>query len=360
MSVSVGETRSVEAAEAEEDKRMIKLIVWDLDETLWHGALSEDGSVCLRDNIVEIIQTLDRRGILQSVASRNNYNQAMDQLRSFGLAEYFLHPQINWGSKAASLKTIASSINIGLDAVAFIDDQEFERDEVAFSLPEVNCIDAVEVESLLDRPDMNPRFITRDSRLRRLMYISDLERKKAEETFVGPREDFLATLKMDLRIGPAGLEDLNRAEELTLRTNQLNTTGYTYSYEELNEFRQSDSHRLLIASLTDKYGTYGKIGLALIECAAAQWTIKLLLASCRVMSKGVGTILINYIMKLAKEAKVRLRAEFAPNGRNRMMYISYKFANFHEVARHGDLIIFENDLSRIQDFPPYMKVKISD
>jgi len=340
--------------------KMIKLVVWDLDETLWRGAMLEDCHVCLRDNVVEVIQTLDRRGILQSIASRNNYDHAMDQLRRFGLAEYFLYPQINWGSKAASLKTIASSINIGLDAVAFIDDQEFERDEVAFSLPEVSCIDPVELESLLDRPDMNPRFIPTDSRLRRLMYISDLERKKAEESFIGSQEEFLATLKMDLRIGPAKPEDLDRAEELTLRTSQLNTTGYTYSYDELNEFRQSDRHKLLIACLTDKYGAYGKIGLALIECAAAQWTIKLLLMSCRVMSKGVGTILINYIMRLAKEAKVRLRAEFAPNGRNRLMYVFYKFANFHEAARHGDLIIFENDLSRIRDFPPYMRVKILD
>jgi FkbH-like protein len=340
--------------------KMIKLVVWDLDETIWLGALLEDGDVCLRDNVVEVIQTLDRRGILQSIASRNNYDHAMDRLRRFGLAEYFLYPQINWGSKAASLKTIASSINIGLDAVAFIDDQEFERDEVAFLLPEVRCIAPVELERLLDRPDMNPRFITKDSRLRRLMYISDLERKKAEEAFIGSREEFLATLKMDLRIGLAKAEDLDRAEELTLRTNQLNTTGYTYSYEELNEFRQSDRHKLLIASLTDKYGTYGEIGLALIECAAPQWTIKLLLVSCRVMSRGVGTILINYIMRLAKEAKVRLCAEFAPNGRNRMMYVFYKFANFHEVARHGDLIIFENDLSRIRDFPPYMRVKILD
>jgi FkbH-like protein len=247
-----------------------------------------------------------------------------------------------------------------LDAVAFIDDQEFERDEVAFSLPEVNCIDPAEMDGLLDRADMSPRFITKDSGLRRFMYINDLERKKAEEAFVGSQEEFLATLKMDLGIGPAGPEDLDRAEELTLRTNQLNSTGYTYSYDELNEFLQSERHKLLIASLTDKYGTYGKIGLALIEREQSEWTIKLLLVSCRVISKGVGTILINYIMKLAKEAKVRLRAEYAPNGRNRMMYVSYKFANFHEAARHGDLIIFENDLSRIQNFPPYMKVKILD
>ena len=155
-------------------------------------------------------------------------------------------------------------------------------------------------------------------------------------------------------------EDLNRAEELTLRTNQLNTTGYTYSYEDLNEFRQSSRHRLLIASLTDKYGSYGKIGMVLIECAEREWTIKLLLMSCRVISRRVGTILINHILKLAKAARVNLRAEFVPNGRNRMMYIAYKFSNFRETERRDDLLLFENDLSRIQDFPAYMKVETLD
>jgi len=324
---------------------------------LWQGTLLEDGLVSLKDNVVEIIKTLDRRGILQSIASKNDYDKAMEQLRERGLAEYFLYPQIDWNSKVSSIKTIASSINIGLDAIGFIDDQEFERDEVSFSLPEVRCIDPLELEGLLDRLEFNPRFITEDSRLRRSMYLSDLDRKRAEEAFVGPQEEFLATLNMEVTIAPAKLEDLRRAEELTLRTNQLNTTGYTYSYDELNEFRQSADHRLLISGLTDKYGTYGKIGLVLIDCAEREWTIKLLLMSCRVMSRGVGTILINHIMNLAKEANVRLRAEFVPNGRNRMMQISYKFANFREAERRGDLIIFENDLSRIQDYPAYVKVE---
>jgi FkbH-like protein len=339
-------------------KRMVKCVIWDLDDTLWQGILLEDSSVCLKGEVVEIIQTLDSRGILQSIASKNDYHRAMDQLRAFGLAQYFLYPQINWNSKASSIKSITSSINIGLDAVAFIDDQEFEREEVAFSLPEVCCIATTELEGILDRPEMNPRFITEDSRPRRLMYISEMERKQAEEAFIGPQQEFLAMLEMDLKIAPAGPEDLDRAEELTWRTNQLNTTGYTYSYEELNEFRQSDCHKLLIASLTDKYGTYGKIGLVLIDCAANEWTVKLLLISCRVISRGAGTILINHVIRLAKEAKVRLRAEFLPNGRNRMMYVSYKFANFREVEQRGDLIILENDLSRIQDFPSYINVHI--
>lgn len=74
----------------------IKCVIWDLDNTIWDGVLSEDKEVKLNDNIKEIIEELDKRGILQSVASKNNYDDAMAKLREFGLDEYFLYPQITW------------------------------------------------------------------------------------------------------------------------------------------------------------------------------------------------------------------------------------------------------------------------
>ncbi|MBD0343477.1 MAG: HAD-IIIC family phosphatase [Coleofasciculus sp. Co-bin14] len=347
---------------AQTDKKVIKCVVWDLDNTLWDGVLLEDDRISLRNSVVSIIKTLDSRGILQSVASKNEEAQAMKSLQELGLHEYFLYPQINWNSKSDSIQKIAKSLNIGLDAIAFIDDQPFELEEVNFSLPEVLCINAnaAELEQLLDRPELNPRFITDDSKIRRLMYISDIQRKQAEEEFVGPQTEFLATLNMTFTISSAKEEDLQRAEELTVRTNQLNTTGYTYSYDELDRFRQSDRHKLLIASLDDKYGNYGKIGLALVECQEQSWTLKLLLMSCRVMSRGVGTILLNHILHLAKDNQVRLYAEFVSNQRNRMMHITYKFAGFKEIEKRGDLGIFENDLTRIQPWPDYMKVQIID
>ncbi|MBH8571743.1 HAD-IIIC family phosphatase [Nostocaceae cyanobacterium CENA369] len=344
----------------QKDKKFIKCVVWDLDNTLWHGILLEDDKVSLQENIVHLIHNLDSRGILQSIASKNDWATAIAKLEEFGLKEYFLYPQINWNSKAASLKEIAKLLNIGIDAIAFIDDQLFELEEVKFSLPEIICINADEIGNIVDMPVMNPRFITEDSRIRRLMYLSDIERQNAENEFVGTSDEFLATLKMNFTISSAQEEDLQRAEELTLRTNQLNTTGYTYSYDELNHFRCSESHKLLIASLEDKYGSYGKIGLLLIECQPQSWTIKLLLMSCRVMSRGVGTIMLNHIMSLAKSNNVRLLAEFVSNDRNRMMYISYKFAGFKEVDKNGDLVIFENDLSRIQDVPGYVNFQVID
>ncbi|MGZ4031113.1 MAG: HAD-IIIC family phosphatase [Tumebacillaceae bacterium] len=343
-----------------DDKKMIKCVVWDLDNTVWDGVLLEDDKVVVREQVVEIMKTLDGRGILQSIASKNEHNHAWSKLEELGLAEYFIYPQINWQSKAANIETIAKSINIGLDAVMFIDDQPFEREEVAFSQPKVSCVDAAHLDGLLDLDVLNPRFITDDSKQRRAMYQADIVRKQIEDDFVGPQDEFLASLKMKFTIATAKEEDLKRAEELTMRTNQLNTTGYTYSYDELNAFRQSEDHLLLIAGLEDKYGTYGKIGLALVEKGPEIWTVKLLLLSCRVMSRGVGTILVNYILNQAKAAGARLQSEFLQNDRNRMMYVTYKFADFKEADKRGDLIIFENDLQRIQPYPEYVELHFED
>ena len=351
-------TKPEKQSDRQDARKTIKCVVWDLDNTLWDGVLLEDERVSLKNNVINIIKTLDNRGILQSIASKNEQAKAIAKLEEFGLHKFFLYPQINWNSKADSIKKIARSINIGTDTIAFIDDRLFELEEVKFSHPEVLCFDAACLDRLLDLPEMNPRFITEDSKIRRLMYLSDIERDRLESEFVGPQEEFLATLDLHFTISSAREEDLQRAEELTVRTNQLNTTGYTYSYEELNRFRQSDRHKLLIASLSDKYGTYGKIGLALVECQDSLWTIKLLLMSCRVISRGVGTVMLNYIIEQAKENNVRLCAEFVSNNRNRMMHISYKFAGFKEIEKVGEIAVLENDLTRIQPLPKYMKIKI--
>jgi len=339
-------------------QQSIKCVVWDLDNTVWDGILLEDAEVKLRPHVVEILKTLDERGILHSIASRNDHATAMAKLQEFGIDEYFLYPQINWNSKAASVGQIAKDINIGLDTIAFIDDQPFEREEVAFTHAKVLCIDSAQLDDLLDRPELNPRFITEDSRIRRRMYMADIRRNREEAEWVGPTEEFLATLDMIFTIAPAKEEDLKRAEELTVRTHQLNTTGYTYSYEELDAFRTSPRHKLLVSSLEDRHGTYGKIGLTLIECDPDIWTVKLLLMSCRVMSKGVGMIMIHHVLRLAKDAGVKLRAEFLSTDRNRQMLITYRFAGFKEVDKVGDVAIMENNYSAIQPPPPYVDLRV--
>lgn len=337
----------------------IKCVVWDLDHTIWDGVLLESDKVELKPEIKKILAELDSRGILHSIASKNNEEDAMAKLREFGISEYFLYPEINWNSKSSSIEKICKNLNIGMDTILFIDDQPFERDEVQSVHASVMCLDAAEYETMLDHPRLNPRFITEDSVRRRFMYLEDIQRKKEEESFSGPKESFLKSLDMKFVISEAREEDLKRAEELTIRTNQLNATGCTYSYEDLDWFRQSPDHILLVCELTDKYGSYGKIGLALIETNKTFWHLKLLLMSCRVMSRGVGTVMLTYIMQQAKREGKKLRADFKQTDRNKVMYVTYRFANFKEMD-HDDQgrILFENDLSIIQPFPPYIEVKI--
>ena len=344
---------------AEKPKRgRIKCVVWDLDNTVWDGTLLEDGDVTVRPAVVAEIKRLDELGVLHSVASRNDHDAAMARLKAAGLDEYFLHPQINWNPKSGSVDRIAKALNIGLDAIAFVDDQPFELEEVAHALPAVKTVDVAQLAETLASEEFRPKFVTDESRVRRQLYRAAAERDQVEEDYEGTNEEFLSTLDMTFTIARAQREDLQRAEELTVRTNQLNSTGRTYSYDELDALRTSPDHVLLVASLSDKYGGYGKIGLALAERGAEAWHLRMMLMSCRVMSRGVGTVLLNHIMGLAKAEGAKLRADFVETGRNRVMYVTYAFAGFSEISRDGDRLVLESDLERIQPPPAYLTLEV--
>jgi len=335
----------------------VKCVVWDIDHTLWDGVLSEGDAVVLKPNIVEILNALDSRGILNSIASKNEHGDVMCKLEEFGIAKYFLYPQICWNAKSVGIGSIQQNLNIGMDTILFIDDQSFELDEVATAHPTINCMHSDAYLTLLEDPRLSPSVISEDAGRRRLMYLEDMARKREEAEFVGTPESFLATLGMEFDIASAKHTDLMRAEELTVRTNQLNSTGITYDMEELSRYIQSDTYRLLICELTDKYGSYGKIGLALVERSSEYDHIKLLLMSCRTVSRGVGSVLLSFLMKQAAKGGKKLRADFRRTERNRQMLVTYQLSNFKEIARTADgMILFENDLSTIQDYPSYIKV----
>jgi FkbH-like protein len=205
---------------------------------------------------------------------------------------------------------------------------------------------------------MRTRFVTKDSRMRRNMYQADIRRNQLESEFHGSKEEFLRSLSMCMTIRVASELDLRRAEELTIRTHQLNTTGRSYSYDELKELINSPDHLLLVAELEDRYGTSGTVGLALIEKGSDVWLVKLLITSCRVITRGVGGIMISYILQSAKRRGVRLRATFVANDRNRMMYIAYKFSGFYEVAGQNSSILLGHDLESIRSFPDYVMVQL--
>ena len=332
----------------------VKCVVWDLDNTIWDGVLLESTSLPqLRPQVREVIEALDQRGILQSLASRNEPEPAMAALAAHGLDQYFLYPQIGWGAKSQSLSAIAERLNIGLDTFAFIDDQAFERDEVFSVHPSVRTFTEARVERLPALEDFIPLYVTEDSRNRRAMYQKEALRTQAQEDFKGPQDAFLRTLALSLSLKPATEEDLYRAEELTVRTNQLNTTGVTYSVDQLRSLIASEHHQVIVAELDDKYGSYGAIGLLLISEQPGRWCVDLFLMSCRVMSRGVGGVILTALRRTCRNRQIDLAAQFRQTDRNRIMFVTYRFAGFRE---EGELLV--NDLLKIPVLPDYMQLQI--
>lgn len=337
-----------------------KCVVWDLDDTLWSGTLTAGDETTPRPGVEEILRTLDSRGILLSIASKNNYEDAAARLEELGLLELFLEPQITWGTKSESIATIREKLNIGMDTIMFIDDQAFERDEVTFSHPQVETVDAADYASLLEHPRLNPAVVTDDARRRRAMYLENKERDASEARFTGPREDFLAGLDMRLMVSRAEEADLDRLEELTLRTNQLNSTGIHFSRAELAELMVDESHELWVCELVDVYGSYGKVGMALVRRDGNDLTIRLLLMSCRTVSKGIGTVLLTFLLRRAAEQGAQLFADLRRTDRNRQMVVTYQLAGFTVVSQDGDHYRYHHALTTVPQYPDYLQVDVHD
>ncbi len=344
--------------EPQGSQKEVKCVIWDLDNTVWDGTLLESDDVKPRPGITEALEELDRRGILQSIASKNEPEVALAKLRELSLDHYFLAPEIGWHTKSSSIARLGQTLNLGLDSFLFIDDQPFELAEVTDTHPDVRCVNAHEMDGLLDRPDLNPRFVTEESRHRRQLYAEQLQRQTAEREYEGPKEAFLASLDMTFEIAYATEADLRRAEELTVRTNQMNATGRTYDYDELKALIDCPDHDLFICSLKDRFGDHGQIGLVLIERQENTLLLKLLLMSCRVMSHGVGSVMLTYVMHRAKDSGQCLKAEFVRTKRNRMMMITYRFAGFEPDHEQDGVQILRNDLATIPAYPNYVALRL--
>jgi methoxymalonate biosynthesis protein len=310
----------------------VKCLVWDLDETLWRGVLLEDPAVQVSEGVRAVIAELDARGILQSVASRNDHDHAWERLEALGIAEYLVVPQINWGRKSDSVRAIADHLGFAHRSIAFIDDQPVERLEVAQRLPGVRCFPATAATTLTALPDFTPALVTADSRRRRAMFQGELVRRTEQARFDGAEDDFLRTLDLRLEVHRASEEDLARVEELTLRTSQMNATGVHYSGSTLRSMLADDRHEVLVATLEDRFGPHGAIGIMLLDRHPAMWHLRLLATSCRVVSFGAGSVLLRWLTDQAAAAGVHLVADFARTDRNRMMEVAYRFAGLDESS----------------------------
>lgn len=306
----------------------VKCLVWDLDRTLWDGILLEDGTVAVRAGIRAVVAELDARGILQSVASRNDHDHAWAKLEALGVAEFLVVPQIGWGRKSDALLVIADRLGFAHRAIALIDDQPAERLEVTRALPEVRCYPAEAATTLPTLAEFSPATVTEDARRRRLMYQEEESRRAERAAFPGPDEDFLRTLDLDLHVRRATEADLARVEELTLRTSQLNATGVHYPAAALRSMLADGRHEVLVASLTDRFGPHGAVAIMVLTRHRSTWNLELLATSCRVVAYGTGTVLLRWLVDQAARAQAHVAADFVRTDRNRMMEVAYRFAGF--------------------------------
>jgi methoxymalonate biosynthesis protein len=307
---------------------IVKCLVWDLDNTLWRGTLLEDDEVVLTEPIRDLIKTFDSRGILQSICSKNDHDQAMAKLAELGVAEYFVLPHISWEPKSGGVKAIADALNFAYGAMAFVDDQPAERAEVEYHLPLVRCYPSEDLVSLADRPEFSPATVTSDARRRREMYRAGFLRKTAQQDFTGSDQDFLRSLDLEIVLGRAGEDELSRVEELTLRTSQMNATGVHYSDAALRGLLDDPCHEVLVTTMTDRFGPLGAVGVVLLAKQPQVWHLKLLATSCRVVSFGAGTVIMNWLVDQAAKADAHIVADFRPTDRNRIMEIAYRLAGF--------------------------------
>ncbi|MDH6132922.1 methoxymalonate biosynthesis protein [Kitasatospora sp. MAA4] len=312
----------------------VKCLVWDLDNTLWHGTLLEDDTVQVSEDVRRVIEVLDSRGILQSVSSRNDHDLAWQRLQELGLAEYFMFPQINWGAKSNAVRAVAGQLNFAHCAMAFIDDQPAERAEVSYQLPDVRTYRAEQVRSLPELPEFSLETVTVESAHRRRIYQAGFQREAEQETFAGPDEEFLRTLDTTMRISRATGEELSRVEEITLRTTRMNATGVHYCEARLRTLLADPGHELLVVTMADRYGPHGTVGVLLLETHPTVWHLKLSATSCRVTSFRAGEVVLEWLSDQAAQAGVHLVADFRPTERNQLMAGAYRSVGFTDDPCH--------------------------
>jgi FkbH-like protein len=294
----------------------IKCVVWDLDNTLWTGTLVEDGleALKLKDVAAEAVRALDRKGILQSIASKNDFQDAQEALRKFSLDQYFLFPQISWRPKSESIGRIRSELNIGIDTFAFVDDQDFERAEVTASLPAVLAVDANQIEELMRHPRLDVP-VTEEGSKRRMLYQAEAQREQAQTAFGSSYEEFLRSCAMTVAISRFAQHHLDRVYELVQRTNQLNISTYRYSRDELCNLLAGNSHSSYVVQASDRFGDYGLIGFIVFDPHSD--LILDMMFSCRIQGKLVDDAFLAWLFEcVAKHPPGKLDARFRASKKN--------------------------------------------
>ncbi len=267
----------------------VKLVIWDLDETFWRGTLTEGGIAHVESNI-EMVRELSKRGIINSICSKNDYEQAREKLSECGIWDHFVFPSISFNPKGKAIAEMIEGAALRPQNVLFLDDNPSNLEEAKFFNPGIMTANPVDVlENLLGHPSLAGKP---DPELTRLKQYQFLQRKVEERDATAlSNEDFLRASNIRVTIDYDIESNMDRILELINRTNQLNyTKKRVETPEQVAEFRDYLNQFGIYAgcvNAVDNYGDYGMVGFFLGQQRPKKKNLVHFVFSCRTMNMGI-------------------------------------------------------------------------
>lgn len=334
--------------------KKVKLVVWDLDNTLWKGVLIEDKDVKVNQRLVNLIKHLDSCGIVNSIVSKNNEDETLAKLREIGIADYFVFKKINWKPKSVNLGRTIKQMNINANTVVFVDDNPFERNEVLLRLSSVTCVAPSEIEEFTKCPRFN-MIVTDDSRKRRNTYKMMESMQKEEEKWTGDIDDFLRSCDIRLTLSLPTDKTIPRCYELLQRTNQLNSSGRRLTMDEVKAIVADNGHDCYVLNSSDKFGDYGLVGFLIVDKSGEKGEVTDFVISCRVANKKIEPTLINY---LAGKYGGSILFDYKKTSRNGPMFNIIKDLGMKQVSTIKEDEIYSCNYNG--DYPKIVEISDKD
>jgi FkbH-like protein len=340
-----------------------KALVMDLDNTLWGGIVGEDGLQGIKVGaeypgaaflaLQRVILHLYQRGIILAICSKNNPEEALQALREHpGMLlrpQHFAALRIDWEDKSKNLREIAGELNIGTDALAFLDDNPVERERVRAEMPEVFVIDLpadpMDYACALQQCPVFERLtLAEEDRDRGRYYAQERERKELQQSATS-LEDFYRSLCMEVQISPVDATSLARVAQLTQKTNQFNLTTRRYTEQQISALSKDPHWRVYSLRLRDRFGDNGLVGVAMTERKGGVVEIDNFLLSCRVIGREVETALLAHLAEVSlTEGAKNLRGSYIPTKKNAPAKDFYPSHGFKLAAQDGEITTWDLDL----------------
>jgi FkbH-like protein len=343
--------------------KVCKALVTDLDNTLWGGVIGEDGIQGIQIGqeypgaayraLQRVMLDLYQRGIILAVCSKNNPADAMEALEHH--AGMLLRPQhfaalrINWNDKVQNLREIADELNIGIDALAFLDDNPIERERVRTALPDVTVIELAGgpmtyAQTLRDAPVFERLVLSEEDQLRGRYYAEQRQRLDLERS-VGSLEDFYRSLEQEVEMAPVTPESLVRITQLTQKTNQFNLTTRRYTEQQIMNMLSSPDWNVYAIRVTDRFGDNGLVGVVITHDDGAVCDIDTFLLSCRVIGRTVETAALSFLAEQARARGMkRLQGWFLPTKKNAPAKDCYATHHFQVLEEQDNGSLWTLDL----------------